>query len=233
MISHNCPSPKTINRRKASTIRPVLLIASSMPLLIQYRNLAHHIAIAFLLTTHNSRLTGRLSQHLIWDKCMDSHRNRSLTVFIKPHSLYSQPVIDGISQLDSTTNKMAQRLRFAPLSDPLAHEYEAISLPKIEPFVPSGTDPDSAGALSALYRSHCTSLIECIRFCKEKTFFHLFTSFHGTLTMPVQKLFSNPSIAPWIEECDFIMYQKMMRVVAPLNSSSCTKASIRHAEKHF
>jgi regulatory factor X len=34
--------------------------------------------------------------------------------------------------------------------------------------------------------------------------------------MPVQKVFSNPSIAPWIEECDFVMYQKMMRVVAPL-----------------
>jgi regulatory factor X len=29
-------------------------------------------------------------------------------------------------------------------------------------------------------------------------------------------LFTNPSIAPWIEECDFAMYQKMMRVVAPL-----------------
>lgn len=34
--------------------------------------------------------------------------------------------------------------------------------------------------------------------------------------MPVQKLFSNPALAPWIEECDFAMYRKMMRVVAPL-----------------
>jgi regulatory factor X len=135
--------------------------------------------------------------------------------FIRPQSLYSHPEIQGVSQLDSTTNKMPQRLQFAPLSEP-TQEYEPISLPRIEPFVPTGTDPDSAGALTALYRSHCTSLIECIRFCKEKTFFHLFTSFHGTLTMPVQKLFSNPSIAPWIEECDFVMYQKMMRVVAPL-----------------
>jgi regulatory factor X len=136
--------------------------------------------------------------------------------FIRPQSLYSQPEIHSVSQLDSTTKKMAQRLRFAPLSEPLAQQYEPISLPRIEPFVPAGTDRDSAGTLTALYRSHCTSLIECIRFCKEKTFFHLFTSFHGTLTMPVQKLFSNPSIAPWIEECDFVMYQKMMRVVAPL-----------------
>lgn len=93
---------------------------------------------------------------------------------------------------------------------------EPVSLPRIEPFVPQGTDPDTANALTALYRSHCTSLVECIRFCKEKTFFHLFTSFHGTLTMPVQKLFANPSISPWIEECDFVMYQKMISVVAPL-----------------
>lgn len=138
--------------------------------------------------------------------------------FIMPHSLYHQPEIHGIPipQLDSTAKKMMQRLRFATPSEPTTQEYEPIALPKIEPYVPSGADPDSARALTALYRSHCTSLIECIRFCKEKTFFHLFTSFQGTLTMPVQKLFANPSIAPWIEECDFAMYQKMMRVVAPL-----------------
>jgi regulatory factor X len=136
--------------------------------------------------------------------------------FIRPHSLYNQPEIRGISRLDSTISKMSQRLQFAPPMEPAAQEYEPISLPKIEPFVPAGTDPDAATALTALYRSHCTSLVECIRFCKEKTFFHLFTSFHGTLTMPVQKLFANPNIASWIEECDFVMYQKMMRVVAPL-----------------
>jgi regulatory factor X len=117
--------------------------------------------------------------------------------------------------LDSTTGKMAQRLQFVPPPEQ-GHEYEPISLPKIEAFMPPGTDIDSATALTALYRSHCTSLVECIRFCKEKTFFHLFTSFHGTLTMPVQKLFATPAIAPWIEECDFVMYQKMMKVVSPL-----------------
>lgn len=34
--------------------------------------------------------------------------------------------------------------------------------------------------------------------------------------MPVQKLFTHPSIAPWIEECDFAMYQQMMRIVSNL-----------------
>jgi regulatory factor X len=136
--------------------------------------------------------------------------------FARPHSLYNHPVIHNIPSLESTSSKMPQRLQFAPLSEPQAQEYVPISLPKIEPHVPAGTDPDSATALTALYRSHCTSLVDALRFCKEKTFLHLFTSFHGTLTMPVQKLFANPAIAPWIEECDFVMYQKMMCVVAPL-----------------
>ena len=136
--------------------------------------------------------------------------------FIKPHSVYLSSDIVGNPHPEPAAKKVAQHLQFAPLGDPCPQEYEPISLPKIEPYVPAGTDPDSAGALFALYRSHCTSLIDALRFCKEKTFFHLYNSFHGTLTMPVQKLFANPSIAPWIEECDFVMYQKMMRVVAPL-----------------
>ncbi|KAL3427066.1 RFX DNA-binding domain-containing protein [Phlyctema vagabunda] len=136
--------------------------------------------------------------------------------FVRPHSLYNQPDIRGIDHLESTSQKISQRLQFPKPSEPPSLEHEAISLPKIEQFLPIGTDPDSASALMALYRSHCTSLVECMRYCKEKTFFHLFTSFHGTLTMPVQKLFANPSLSPWIEQCDFVMYQKMMRVVAPL-----------------
>jgi regulatory factor X len=140
----------------------------------------------------------------------------SLDGFIRPHSLYNHPDISGVSQLDSTNSKIPQRLQFAPLQQTASNEQSALILPGIDNYIPHGTDPDAAAALAALYRSHCTSLVECIRYCREKMFFHLFTSFHGTLTMPVQKLFANPCLAPWIEECDFVMYQKMMRVVAPL-----------------
>jgi regulatory factor X, other len=130
-------------------------------------------------------------------------------------SLYNQPEISSIDQLDSTKAKTALRLSFAPDNEPF-RETDLLVLPKIEPFLPDGTDPDAAMSLQALYRSHCTSLVECIRYCKEKTFFHLYTSFQGTLTMPVQKLFSNPEIAPWIEQCDFILYQRMMRIISTL-----------------
>jgi regulatory factor X len=59
-------------------------------------------------------------------------------------------------------------------------------------------------------------LIDSIRFCKEKQFFRLYMSFHGTLTVPVQKLFTHPNIAPWIEQCDLVMYRTMVRFVSRL-----------------
>ncbi|KAL1879075.1 hypothetical protein VTK73DRAFT_7401 [Phialemonium thermophilum] len=131
------------------------------------------------------------------------------------HSLYNQPMVSSFEQLQSTMAKTPQKLCFAPDTGGF-QQSEPLVLPRIEPFLPEGTDPDTAKSLAALYRSHCTSLVECIRYCKEKTFFHLFTSFQGTLTMPVQKLFGNPALAPWIEECDFVLYQRMMRIVSGL-----------------
>lgn len=91
-----------------------------------------------------------------------------------------------------------------------------IMLPDISPYLPNRTDPDAAEALFALYRTHCTSLVDSVRYCKEKQFFRLFGSFHGTLTVPVQKLFAAPELAPWIRECDWMMYQKMIRNVSQL-----------------
>ncbi|KAK3326249.1 putative specific transcriptional repressor protein [Apodospora peruviana] len=140
------------------------------------------------------------------------------------HSLYNQPHVLEFDQLQTTLSKTSQNLRFAPETNEPFQPSDPLYLPNIEPFLPNDTDPDAAKSLAALYRSHCTSLVECIRFCKEKTFFHLFTSFQGTLTMPVQKLFANPAIAPWIEECDFLLYQRMMRIVSGLTLQVVPKA---------
>jgi regulatory factor X len=147
-------------------------------------------------------------QHNIAPASNSSHR--------RAHSLYNQPDVSSIDQLYSTTSKTMLCLSFEPDTEDAFRHAETLVLPKIEPFLPDNTDPDAAMSLTALYRSHCTSLVECIRYCKEKTFFHLYTSFQGTLTMPVQKLFSNPSIAPWIEQCDFVLCQRMMRIVSSL-----------------
>ncbi|KAJ4302905.1 hypothetical protein N0V90_001796 [Kalmusia sp. IMI 367209] len=91
-----------------------------------------------------------------------------------------------------------------------------IVMPDVSPYLPEGTDPDAAEALVALYKSHITSLVDAVRFCKEKQFFRLFTSFQGTLTVPVAKLFAMDKLSPWIRGCDWMMYQKMIRNVAQL-----------------
>lgn len=133
------------------------------------------------------------------------------------HSLYNQPDLSTIDSMDVTSTKTPLELAFvSPAEEQSMEQSDVLALPPIEQYLPPGTDPDAAKSLSALYRSHCTSLVECIRYCKEKTFFHLYTSFQGTLTMPVHKLFSHPAISPWIEGCDLVLYQSMMRIISKL-----------------
>ena len=121
---------------------------------------------------------------------------------------------------------------------------EPVALPPIGSFLPPGTDQDAAHSLMALYRSHCTSIIESLRYCREKSFFHLYTSFHGTLTMPVQKLFAHPSLAAWIEQCDIMLYQRLIRLVAQLSLQvlpkpiinsmrSISERLVRHIQESF
>lgn len=101
---------------------------------------------------------------------------------------------------------------------------EPLELPDITPYLPVNTDQHVAEGLRALYRSHCTSVIDSLRFCKERTFFQHFTAFHGTLTVPVQRLFSHPDLATWILECDWLMYQKMIAFIAPLTTQVVPQA---------
>lgn len=126
------------------------------------------------------------------------------------------PEARGLEPGTATALSYTHTLRFPPSNLPSFTENEPVSLPAIQPYLPPRTDIDTAEALVALYRTHCTSLIDSIRFCKEKQFFRLYTSFHGTLTVPVQKLFTHPSLAPWIEQCDLVMYRTMVRFVARL-----------------
>ncbi|PSR79199.1 hypothetical protein BD289DRAFT_442849 [Coniella lustricola] len=127
------------------------------------------------------------------------------------HAIYNHPQVSTMVELNTTGSRTSNKLYIQADDVPTSTRF---ILPPIEPYLPHGTDSDAAKSLEALYLSHCTSLIECIRFCKEKNFFHLFTAFHGTLTVPVQKLLVNPALEPWIEQCDLRMYQNMMHIVA-------------------
>ena len=111
---------------------------------------------------------------------------------------------------------VSRELKFPTQQEPPYAHNEPIELPSLQRYLPTGTDPDAANALSALYRTHCISVIDSFRFCKEKMFWHHFISFHGTLTVPVQRLLAHANIASWIKECDWLMYQKMIRFVSPL-----------------
>ncbi|KAI2463389.1 RFX DNA-binding domain-containing protein [Annulohypoxylon bovei var. microspora] len=139
---------------------------------------------------------------------------RTLAGGSRSYSLYNQPDVTALDQLQSANSKTKLRLAFLTEAD--EPSVVTITLPRIDDFLPPGTDLDAATSLTACYRSHCTSLIECIRYCKDKTFFHTYTSLQGIMTMPVQKLFADPSIAPWIEECDFMVYQRMMQIISVL-----------------
>ncbi|KAM0238609.1 hypothetical protein ACHAPO_003577 [Fusarium lateritium] len=152
------------------------------------------------------------SPHIGTDAKLDTN-SRQFTS--RSHSLYNEHEVRNLESLNSTTKTQIEHA-FPPVNEEAFALADPLPLPSIDRFLPQGTDPDAAKSLSALYRSHCTSLVECIRYCKEKNFFHLYTSFQGTLTTPVQKLFANPALAPWVEECDFVLYQRMMRIVSSL-----------------
>ncbi|KAK2744968.1 hypothetical protein FQN57_004098 [Myotisia sp. PD_48] len=125
----------------------------------------------------------------------------------------------GVDPLAFRTQVNTQNiLRLEPIDLPTTPDNDVLSLPTIHEYLPENADSSAADALAALYRSHCTSVIDSFRYCKEKNLFRHFSAFQGTLTVPVHKLFVHPNIAPWIEECDWLMYQKMLAFIAPLTN---------------
>lgn len=110
-----------------------------------------------------------------------------------------------------------QMLQFPSADNPFV-DNESFQLPDIHRYLPANSDLKVAEALAALYRSHCISVIDSFRYCKEKNLLRYFSAFHGTLTVPVQKLLTHPNLAAWIKECDWLMYQKMIAFVAPLTT---------------
>ncbi|EGD92607.1 hypothetical protein TESG_00180 [Trichophyton tonsurans CBS 112818] len=96
-----------------------------------------------------------------------------------------------------TQLKIKHLLHFEPTDNTPSTDSETLSLPNIHQYLPDNSDPSAADALAALYRSHCTSVIDSFRFCKEKNLFRHFSAFQGTLTVPVHKLLVHPNVAPW------------------------------------
>lgn len=132
------------------------------------------------------------------------------------HAVYHQPDVPSLKELHSSNAKTLLRLDFLEEAEEPTRSPPTVVLPDIKPFLPKKTDPDSAASLVACYQAYCNVIIEAIRFVKEQTFYFQYRSFTGTLTAPVLKLFRHPSIAPWIQECEFALYQTLMRILSVL-----------------
>lgn len=128
-----------------------------------------------------------------------------------------------LENVGSHAGKMIHHMLRFPSADTYCVDNDSLQLPDIHPYLPPNADLKVAAALAALYRSHCISVIDSFRYCKERNLLRYFSAFHGTLTVPVQKLLTHLDIAPWIKECDWLMYQKMIAFVAPLTTQVVPK----------
>ncbi|WEW56623.1 hypothetical protein PRK78_002071 [Emydomyces testavorans] len=174
---------------------------------------------------------------------INSHSDRSCGC----HSSYT-PQPGSISDVDfaamTAQEKLYLILHFGSVDDSPSSDNDNLHLPSIQGYLPPHSDSDVADALMAIYRSHCISVIDSFRFCKEKNLFRHISAFQGTLTVPVQRLLVHPDIAPWIEECDWLMYQKMVAFIAPLTTqvipepvvkafTSISRRLVVHVEETF
>ncbi|KAL4883268.1 hypothetical protein BJY04DRAFT_29393 [Aspergillus karnatakaensis] len=135
----------------------------------------------------------------------------------------SRTEIITLENVASHSGKLIHQMLQLPTTDGSSVDTDSLQLPDITEYLPANTDSKVAAALAALYRSHCISVIDSFRYCKERNLLRYFSAFHGTLTVPVQKLLTHPNIAPWIKECDWLMYQKMIAFVAPLTTQVVPK----------
>lgn len=135
----------------------------------------------------------------------------------------SEADVITLENVASHSGKLIHQMLQLPTTDGSSVDTDSLQLPDINGYLPANTDSRVAAALAALYRSHCISVIDSFRYCKERNMLRYFSAFHGTLTVPVQKLLTHPNIAPWIKECDWLMYQKMIAFVAPLTTQVVPK----------
>lgn len=89
-------------------------------------------------------------------------------------------------------------------------------LPSLEYYYDTSADPDSATTLYGLYRTHCRSLIEALRFMHIKKFLDIQGSFMGSLTAPVRKLLAEPGVVNWVAAVDWATYKEMVQLLSPL-----------------
>ena len=142
--------------------------------------------------------------------------------------LYMQPPPWEASQPRSIS--MKRPLRFPSISPLPPPGDSELDFPSIQQYLPPGADADAVGSLVAVYRSHCLLAIDNFRFCKTDKLCDSYKSLVGLLTVPGQKLLAHPKIAPWIQECDWYKYQKMIPMLDKIVLTQVPQKAMAHME---
>lgn len=96
---------------------------------------------------------------------------------------------------------------------------QPLNLPSIYQYLPKDYDGDYdiADTLHSLYRVHCTSIFELMRYMQIDKMFSLFFPFPAISTAPVFKLLKSECIAEWVRDCDLVMYRAMLKMLTRLH----------------
>lgn len=142
-------------------------------------------------------------------------------------SLYIHSAADSIP---SRLEMIRRPLQFPSSSALEAQEEYPFVIPSIQPYLPPGADTDAVKSLTAVYRSHCLLAIDNFRYCKTEKLADSYKSLVGLLTIPGQKLLAHPSIAAWIQECDWLKYQKMIPLLDKVLLTHLPAKAMAHME---
>lgn len=96
---------------------------------------------------------------------------------------------------------------------------QPLNIPSIYPYLLKDleVDYDIADTLHSLYKVHCTSLFELLRYMQVDKMFGMFTPFTAILTAPVFKLFTSDGTLEWVKNCDLVMYRSMLKMLTRLH----------------
>lgn len=150
----------------------------------------------------------------------------------KASTLYLQHSYTSAERVSIPTRKdiMGRKLRWPDAGAEVSQD-GALELPRIEQFLPPGTDLDAANSLAAVYRSHCLQAIENFRYCKTDEFCNSFKSLVGLLTVPSQKLLAHPQLAAWVEACDTLKYQRMVPLLRNILLARVPDGAMQHMDR--
>lgn len=132
--------------------------------------------------------------------------------------------LNKLKYIPNLFNLIDQSLNMENMNSPL-------NLPSIYPYLPQDSDCDIADTLYSLYKVHCTSMFEFLRYMQVKKLLSSFASFNGILTAPVFKLYTNDLIFEWVNECDTIMYKTMVKMLTKLHLQSVPDDVLRQLKQ--